>query len=78
MGRTASEEGWDGSLTGGSCDEWKVRKSSQFFPAGKEKEFSGGMVGAFLNFFFFLSFCHFLGRSHGIWEVPRLGVKSEL
>ena len=24
--------------------------------------------------FFLLSFCHFWGRSHGLWEVPRLGV----
>ena len=22
------------------------------------------------NFFFFLSFCHFLGRSRGIWRFP--------
>ena len=25
-----------------------------------------------------VSFCYFLGRSHGIWRVPRLGVESEL
>ena len=32
----------------------------------------------FFVLFCFLSFCHFLGRSRGIWEVPRLGVKSKL
>ena len=28
-------------------------------------------------FFFFLSFCYFLGHPCGMWRFPRLGVESE-
>ena len=39
-----------------------------WFPSAKEHH--GLLHVRHFFFFFFWSFCHFLGRSHGIWRFP--------
>ena len=59
---------------------WKTQNCGSWNQTGSDQELEAGMrtddkeaqrtFGIMEIFFFFLSFCHFLGHSRGIWRFP--------